>query len=347
MNYYFAITITLAIQLRAAFGGALAQWTRSLWNPTFSNFNQQMEIAAVKARKSCTKLLREIYDIGALDDSRFHTTTITSFSSKLITDVLHPVPIEYSETYEHNQQIIRTCNLGTPTVSIIDNHFIKSPEMPKLLEILIHAHKNLRRAIQTDKTEIFYDIEEDAANQMLIKIQSLENMIHIINEIGDNMILSNLNIYDVIQLFEEGLHEYNTENELLYAKNVAEVMRIRAAKKQLEEYELDVKIQERMLQARQTLHQAEMRAKIQERNQSADHWKEWTQWVRMYYDIGTSQVQEFTQFGHKLTKVTIYDTILALVGGVYGITTNILYQFLFIIVFILSILLLTRRISQK
>ena len=340
MNNIIIVFLYTTSCVSAAFGGSVGagsviEWTRSiLYSPGFSSFNKDMEMSAVKARKSCTKILRQIYEIGALDDSRFRGSSyISMISSWISTEV--QVPTEDILIYEQTKKILSICNLGTPTASVIDSNTIKPPEMHVLLDIIIHAHQNIRIASHHDKTKQLYNLDKTESYYLCVKLQALQNMIHIIHELGENIIISNLSIYELQEIFSEGLREYQYENEILTAENVGEVIKIREIARKLADYELDIEIQEQLLKAKQKRHQADMQSKIQERNQSADEWNELTQWARMYYDVGVEHISELTQFGHRLTKVTIYDTIQALFDSINGITYRMIYSLLFVLITII------------
>lgn len=342
MNGIIVITLILMHYLSAAEGGGvIIEWTRSmLYSSGFASFNKEMEISAVKARKSCTKLLRQIYEIGALDDSRLRSTSISyirmipSWVSSSSPEVHFPSENQF--IYEQTKKILSTCNLGIPTVSVVDSsNIIKPPEMHILLDIITHAHQNVRIAAYQGKTEKLYGLDKTEADYLCIKLQALENMIHIIHELGENVILSNISIYELLDIFYEGLHEYQSENELLTANNVGEIIKIRDTAQKLANYELELDIQDKMLKLKQKKHIAEMRSKIQERNQSADVLYEWTQWIKLYYNNGIDHISELTHFGHRIVEVTVYDTIVALFDSISGVTNKLIYLLIIALIIII------------
>jgi hypothetical protein len=316
-------------------GSSISEWTRSLFsgssNNLFSDFNRDMEMSAVNARKSCTKLLRTLYENGVITNEQRGTFVQVPLQ-------VHPV---YSGSgafgaynYEQTKHTFRVCNLGTPTISVstndADNQFIKPPEMHILFDLLVSAQNNIHR----------HGLDTEETNQIYLKIRALQNMIHIIAEMGENVILSNINVYDLLEILIEGLREYESENEILTAENVANVMRRRDTAKLLAKHNLEMEIQTLMMRSNQQRHYTEMLVKSQERNQSEEAWHEFT---RHYYNVGVKNVEEFTQFGHRLVKVTLYDSIVVLVRGLSSLTYELVYKLLFVICIVILILVLIFR----
>jgi predicted RND superfamily exporter protein len=95
-----------------------------------------------------------------------------------------------------------------------------------------------------------------------------------------------------------------------------------------------------MMRSNQQRHYTEMLVKSQERNQSEEAWHEFT---RHYYKVGVKNVEEFTQFGHRLVKVTLYDSIVVLVRGLSSLTYELVYKLLFVICIVILILVLIFR----
>jgi hypothetical protein len=321
-------------------GSSISEWTRSLFsgsssgirstsNNLFSDFNRDMEMSAVNARKSCTKLLRTLYENGVITNEQRGGTFVQ------VPLQVHPVYIGSGAfgayNYEQTKHTFHVCNLGTPTISVsADNQFIKPPEMHILLDLLVSAQTNIHR----------HGLDTEETNQIYLKIRALQNMIHIIAEMGENVILSNINVYDLLEILIEGLREYESENEILTAENVASVMRRRDTAKLLAQHNLEMEIQTLMMRSNQQRHYTKMLVKSQERNQSEEAWHEFT---RHYYKVGVKNVEEFTQFGHRLVKVTLYDSIVVLVRGLSSLTYELVYKLLFVICIVILILVLIFR----
>jgi len=320
-------------------GSSISEWTRSLFsgsrsgtsNNLFSDFNRDMEMAAVNARKSCTKLLRTLYENGVITNEQRGGTFVSEVPLQVPLVSVHPVYIGSgafgASNYEQTKHTFRVCNLGTPTISVsADNLFIKPPEMHILFDLLVHAQNNIHR--------------HGLDNQIYLKIRALQNMIHIIAEMGENVILSNINVYDLLEILIAGLREYESENEILTAENVDSVMRRRDTAKLLAQHHLEMEIQTLMMRSNQQRHYTEMLVKSQERNQSEEAWHEFT---RHYYNVSVKTVEEFTQFGHRLVKVTLYDSIVVLVRGLSSLTYELVYKLLFVICIVILILVLIFR----
>lgn len=325
-------------------GSSISEWTRSLFsgsssssssNNLLSDFNRDMEMAAVNARKSCTKLLRTLYENGVITNEQRGGTFVSEVPLQV---PLTPVPLQVhpvfigsgafgASNYEQTKHTFRVCNLGTPTISVsADNQFIKPPEMHILFDLLVSAQNNIHR--------------HGLDNQIYLKIRALQNMIHIITEMGENVILSNINLYDLLEILIAGLREYESENEILTAENVDNVMRRRDTAKLLAQHHLEMEIQTLMMRSNQQRHYTEMLVKSQERNQSEEAWHEFT---RHYYKVGVKHIEEFTQFGHRLVKVTLYDSIVVLVNGLGSLTYELVYKLLFVICIVILILVLIFR----